>query len=152
FAQHLTVEQPGGGAEIDQEEPVGEYQELAQQDGPKRHIDGIARERKDARCNEFVGVVCVDADPKTSPEGDQAEEEQQQPHGADEYADPGEGLGIEELLLADHGPTERGGKHDVEVEEGKWGDEEVLLVDGLACPPESGPALMGIVQLAESQG
>ena len=75
FAQHLTVEQPSGGAEIDQEEPVGEYQELAKHDGPKRHIDGIARQRKDACCNEFVGVVCVDADAKTSPEGDQAEQE-----------------------------------------------------------------------------
>ena len=72
FAQHLTVKQPGGGAKIDQEEPVGEYQELAKHDGPKRHIDGIARQRKDACCNEFVGVVCVDADAKTSPEGDQA--------------------------------------------------------------------------------
>src|SRR5215468_6730049 len=84
FAQHLTVEQPGGGAKIDQEEPVGEYQELTKHDDPKSYIDRIARERKDACCNELVGVVDVDADAKTSPEGDQAEQEQQQPHSAEE--------------------------------------------------------------------
>ena len=123
------MEQPGGGAKIDQEKPVGEYEELAKQDGPERYIDGIARKRKEACCNEFVGVVCVDANAKTSPEGYQAEQEQQQPHYAEEYADPGEGLGVEELLLTHRGQTERGGKHDVEVEESKWGDEEVLLVD-----------------------
>ena len=72
FAEHLTVEQPGGGAEIEQEEPVGEYQELTKHDDPKRDIDGIARECKDACRNEFVGAVCIDADAKTSPEGDQA--------------------------------------------------------------------------------
>src|SRR5262249_10894558 len=66
---------------------------------------------------------------KLLPKRYQAEQEQQQPHYAEEYADPGEGLGVEELLLTHRGQTERGGKHDVEVEESKWGDEEVLLVD-----------------------
>jgi len=41
FAQYLAVEQPNTSTHVDQKNPVGKDQELAQQDRCKGHKDGI---------------------------------------------------------------------------------------------------------------
>src|SRR5262245_20721840 len=67
LTQDLTVEQPNSDAEINQKDPVGEYQELPQQDRSKGYIDGIAAQGKDSGRDQLVGTVRVDANPKTLP-------------------------------------------------------------------------------------
>jgi hypothetical protein len=78
FPQHLTVEQPYGGNHIDQKKPIGEHQELPQQDKPKGHINGIAAQSKNAGCNQLVGMVLVNAHAEALPERNQAQSEQEQ--------------------------------------------------------------------------
>jgi hypothetical protein len=72
FSQHLAVHQPRGRNEINQADPIREYQELAHQDHRKRDIDGIATEGKNAVHDELVGMIGVDADPEALSEGNQA--------------------------------------------------------------------------------
>jgi hypothetical protein len=54
---------------------------------------------------------------------------QQQADQTQEDADPREDFGMEEFLLADGGESECGGEDDVEVENGKRRNQEILLVD-----------------------
>src|SRR5215813_12448622 len=72
FAQHLAVYQSRGRNEINQADPIREYQKLADQDHHKRDIDGIAAEGKDAVHDELVRMIGVDADAEALPEGNQA--------------------------------------------------------------------------------
>src|SRR5262245_42998206 len=72
FAQHLAVYQPRGRNEINQADPIREYQKLANQDHHKRDIDGIAAEGKNAVNDKLVGTIGVDADAEALSEGNQA--------------------------------------------------------------------------------
>ncbi len=77
LAQDLTVEEPDTGAEIDQQYPVGEDQELPKQDRRKGHINGIAAKGKNASRNELIGMVGINAHSETLSKRDQAPQEQQ---------------------------------------------------------------------------
>src|SRR5262249_27581148 len=79
FAQNLTVEQPGGRAQINQSYPIWEDEEFSNQDNRKGHVNGIATESKNAVGYEPIGMVSVNADSKALPKGNQAPQEQQQP-------------------------------------------------------------------------
>ena len=68
--QYLTVKQPGSGDKVDQWNPVGKYQELADQDETKADINRIAAHREYARRDELIGVVDVDVNAETRAEGD----------------------------------------------------------------------------------
>ena len=59
FAQNLTVKQPHGCPEINQYDPIWEYQEFTNQDHGKRDIDRIAAKRKSAVHDELVGMIGV---------------------------------------------------------------------------------------------
>jgi hypothetical protein len=72
FPQNLTVEQPYARANIDQENPIGKNQELAQQDEGECDINGITAQTKNAGRYKVVGMLGIDANTKTPPEGDQA--------------------------------------------------------------------------------
>ena len=72
FEQHLAVDQPRGRNEINQADPIREYQKLANQDHRKRDIDGIAAKSKNAVHDELVGMIGVDTDPEALPERNQA--------------------------------------------------------------------------------
>jgi hypothetical protein len=72
FAQDLTVNPPHGRNEINQADPIWKYQKFANQDHRKRDIDGIAAKGKNAVHDKLVGIIGVDADPETLPEGNQA--------------------------------------------------------------------------------
>jgi hypothetical protein len=102
---------------------------LANQDNGKCHINGIAAESKNATRYKTVGTVRVNADTKALPKRNQAPQYQQQPHEAEQHADPRDRLGMEKFLRADGRPIECGGEHDIEVEEGKWDDHEIRFVD-----------------------
>jgi len=65
FAQYLTVEQPNAGSQVDQQNPIGEHQELSKQDKSKGHVYRIAAESKYARRYKSVGMVNVDTNAKT---------------------------------------------------------------------------------------
>ena len=68
FTQNLTVEQPRGGNQIDQQDPVREHQELTQQENPECNIDGVAAKTKDAGRHKFVRVIPVNSNAKALPE------------------------------------------------------------------------------------
>jgi hypothetical protein len=57
FAQYLTLKEPYGSNDIDQEDPIREQEELTQQDQPECHVDRISTESKDGGCYQFVGGV-----------------------------------------------------------------------------------------------
>jgi hypothetical protein len=73
----LTVKQPGSGGKVDHWNPVGKYQELADQDETKADINRIAAHREYARRDELIGVVDVDANAETRAEGDQTDQKNQ---------------------------------------------------------------------------
>jgi hypothetical protein len=64
FPQDLTVEQPRGCAEIDQENPIGKNQELAKPDDAKGQINGIASEGYHAGRYQLVWMDSIDAHSK----------------------------------------------------------------------------------------
>ena len=72
LTQYLTMEQPNGCTQIDQKDPIWEVQELTKQDKRKCHINGISAESKNAGRDEAVGMVLVDANPKTLPKRNNA--------------------------------------------------------------------------------
>jgi hypothetical protein len=76
FAQNLPMEQPGGCKEVNQKEPIWEYQKLANEDEGKGCIDGIAAEGKNAGGYEFIGMVFVDADTKALAKGEKTPQEE----------------------------------------------------------------------------
>jgi hypothetical protein len=71
FAQYLTVEQPNAGSQVDQQNPIGEHQELPKQDKSKGYVYRIAAESKYARRYKFVGMVNIDTNAKTLAERNQ---------------------------------------------------------------------------------
>src|SRR5262249_39645724 len=77
FAQDLTVEKPCGRAQINQSYPIWEDEEFSDQYNRKGHINRIATESKNAVGYEPIGMVCIDADSKALPKGNQAPQEQQ---------------------------------------------------------------------------
>jgi hypothetical protein len=84
------MEQPDTGSEIDQQNPIREDQELAQQDITKRHVNRIATERKDACGDEFIGMRDIDAHAKTPAKRNETEEHEQQPHATEQHPNPGD--------------------------------------------------------------
>src|SRR5262245_40347220 len=68
FAQDLAVEKPRGRADIQQQQPVGEYQELPHQDRRKRHVNGIARICKNASGDELAGMIDINPNAETPAE------------------------------------------------------------------------------------
>jgi hypothetical protein len=73
---------------------------LAEQDDRKCHINGIAAESKNAARDEFVGMLVIDAHPKTLPKRNQASQQQHQPCQAKNGSSPGDHPGMEEFLCA----------------------------------------------------
>jgi hypothetical protein len=128
FAQDLTVEQPCGRAQINQSYPIWEDEEFAYQDHRKGHIDGIATESKNAVGYESVGMVSVNAYAKALPKGNQAPQEQQQPRQAKQHSGPRDHLGMEKLARRHSRPVECRGEQDIEIEQGKWRDQEIRFV------------------------
>ena len=51
------MEQSYGRGQINQKNPIREYQELAKQDEPECDVDGVAAKSKNAGRDEFVGMV-----------------------------------------------------------------------------------------------
>jgi hypothetical protein len=128
FAQDLTVEQPCGRDQINQTYPIWEDEEFSNQDNRKGHINGIATESKNAVGYESVGMVSVNAHSKALPKGNQAPQEQQQPRQAKQHSDPRDYLGMEKLVRRHSRPVEGRGEQDIEIEQGKWRDQEIRLV------------------------
>ena len=62
------MEEPNGPGDVHQPNPVRPDQELADQHQRKRHIHRIAADGKQARTDQPVGLIAIDADPKTPPE------------------------------------------------------------------------------------
>src|SRR6266511_3322028 len=128
FAQDLTVEQPCGRDQINQTYPIWEDEEFSNQDNRKGHINGIATESENAVGYESVGMVSVNAHSKALPKGNQAPQEQQQPRQAKQHSDPRDYLGMEKLVRRHSRPVEGRGEQDIEIEQGKWRDQEIRLV------------------------
>src|SRR5215472_5494208 len=76
FAQNLTMEQPRACANIDQTQPIGEYEKFTNQDNCKRHINRVATKSKDAIRYKSVRMLSVNADSKALPKGDETPQEQ----------------------------------------------------------------------------
>jgi hypothetical protein len=66
---------PDGGNHIDQENPIWEHQELAQQHKPKCDINGIAAKSKDTRRYKSVRAVWINANAETPPKRNEAQEQ-----------------------------------------------------------------------------
>src|SRR5215831_3036369 len=128
LAQDLTVEQPCGRAQSNQSCPIREDEEFSDQDDRKGHINGIATEGKNAVGYESVGMVSVNADSKALPKGNQAPQEQQQPRQAKQHSGPRDDLGLEKLVRRHGRPVECRGEQDIEIEQGKWRNQEICLV------------------------
>lgn len=64
FPQHPAMEQPRARSDIEQQYPVGEYQELPDQHERKCQVDWITAEREGTRRDQPVGTFHVDADTK----------------------------------------------------------------------------------------
>src|SRR5262249_26666738 len=128
FAQDLTVEQPRGRAQSNQSCPIREDEEFSGQDNRKGHINGIATESKNAIGYESIGMVSVNADSKALPKGNQAPQEQQKPRQAKQHSGPRDDLGLEKIVRRHTRPVECPGEQDVEIEQGKWRDQEIRLV------------------------
>jgi hypothetical protein len=122
------MEQPGGRAQINQTYPIWEDEEFSNQDNRKGHINGIATESKNAVGYEPVRMVSVNADSKALPKGNQAPQKQQQPCQAKQRSDPRNYLGMEKLVRRYGRPVECRGEQDIEIEQGKWRDQEIRLV------------------------
>src|SRR5262245_5003073 len=65
FAQYLTVEQPNTNKQVDQQNPIGEHQELPKQDNSKGYVYRIAAESKYACRYKSAGMVNIDTNAKT---------------------------------------------------------------------------------------
>src|SRR5262245_18685031 len=76
FTQDLTVEEPRGRSDIEQQYPLGEYQEMPRQDRGKRYVDRIARTCKNASRDEFVRMVDVNTNAETLAERNETPQEQ----------------------------------------------------------------------------
>src|SRR5262245_20129705 len=108
---------------------IWEDEEFSNQYNRKGHINGIATESKNAVGYETVGMVSVNADSKALPKGNQAPQEQQQPRQAKQHSGPRDYLGMEKLVRRHSRPVECRGEQDIEIEQGKWRDQEIRLVD-----------------------
>jgi len=65
FTQNLTVKKPETRERINQENPVRQNQELADQDKGEPHINRIAAVCKDSVRHKFVWAARIYANPKT---------------------------------------------------------------------------------------
>jgi hypothetical protein len=99
-----------------------------EQDNRKGHINGIATESKNAVGYEFVGMISVNADSKALPKGNQAPHKQRQPCQAKQHSRPRDYLGMEKLVCRHSRPMECRGEQNIEIEQGKWRDQEIRLV------------------------
>jgi hypothetical protein len=122
------VEEPNSDEQIDQENPVGEKQELAQENKSESDINGITAKGEDAAGYKLVRVVSIDADTETPAKGSQAQKKQNQSSGAEKYADRGDDLRVKEFLPAYGGKTKCGGKDAIEIKEGERRNQKVFLV------------------------
>ena len=77
---------------------------------------------------EPIGMVSVNADSKALPKGNQAPQEQQKPRQAKQHSRPRDYLGMEKLVRRHSRPVECRGEQDIEIEQGKWRDQEIRLV------------------------
>ena len=102
--------------------------EFSNQYNRKGHINGIATESKNAVRYESIGMVSVNADSKALPKGSQAPQEQQQPRQAKQHSDPRDDLGLEKLVRRHTRPVKCRGEQDIEIEQGKWRNQEICLV------------------------
>jgi len=73
-------------------------------------------------------MVSVNADSKALSKGNQASQEQQQPRQAKQHSDPRDYLGMEKLVRRYSRPVEGRGEQGIEIEQGKWRDQEIRLV------------------------
>jgi len=89
---------------------------------------GLRLKAKNAVGYESVGMVSVNADSKALPKGNQAPQEQQQPRQAKQHSDPRDDLGLEKLVRRHGRPVKCRGEQDIEIEQGKWRDQEIGLV------------------------
>jgi hypothetical protein len=86
------------------------------------------REGKNAVGYESVGMVSVNADSKALPKGNQAPQEQQQPRQAKQHSDPRDDVGLEKMVRRHTRPVECRGEQHIEIEQGKWRDQEIGLI------------------------
>ncbi len=135
LAQHLAVEEPRRGDEVEQQYPVGEDQELAQEDEGESGVDRVAAEGEHPRGHERTGRGGIDPHPEAAPEGNQAPREPRKTQKAKQHPQPTQRRGFEEHSLDGRGPAEGMREDQVEVEQGEGRDEEI-----------------GAVQLAELHG
>ena len=94
--QHLPVEHENPRGEVEQRDQVGEDEELPEQDAGECHVDGIAAECENSRGDQPTRALHVDTHAETTPEGDQAPCHQAQPEQAEDHANPGKYLRMEE--------------------------------------------------------
>src|SRR5215831_21126791 len=80
------------------------------------------------RCGECRSAAVGQIGPKALPKGNQAPQEQQQPREAKQHAGPRDYLGMEKLVRRHSRPVECRGEQDIEIEQGKWRDQEIRLV------------------------
>jgi hypothetical protein len=123
------VEQPGGAGQVEERDPIGEHQELTDQEQEKADVDRVAAEREYARGHQPTGALDVDADPEAFAECHQAEHQDQHTAQAQSHSQPGDSGRLEEPLAAGQGPTEGGGEHRIEVEQSHRWYQEVRLVE-----------------------
>src|SRR6516225_5189190 len=128
FTRHLTVEQPYASNHIDQKNPIREHQELAQQDKPECHINGIAAKGKDASRYKFVRMVLINANTEALPERNETQEQQKQSCQAQKHSGPGDYCGLKKFLPADGRQIKRSGKHDVKIKTGERRNQEIVFV------------------------
>src|SRR5262249_14054472 len=73
-------------------------------------------------------MVSVNADSKALLKGNQAPQEQQKPRQAKQHSRPRDYFGMEKLVRRHSRPVECLGEQDIEIEQGKWRDQEIRLV------------------------
>jgi hypothetical protein len=128
FAQDLTVQKPCGCAQTNQTYPTREDEEFSNQYNREGHINGIPTESKNAVGYELVRMVSVNADSKALPKRNQAPQEQQKPRQAKQHSGPRNYVGMEKLMRRHSRPVECRGEQEIEIEQGKWRDQEIRLV------------------------
>ena len=125
FAEDLAVDKPEGTKKIEEQQPIGEDEELAEQDDKKSKVDGVARPGEHAGGDELIRVFLINADAEAFAEGDEGEEEKEQRGETEGDAKPGEGRAVEKDLTAEGGQVKGGSEDQIEIEEGEGGNDEV---------------------------
>src|SRR5215831_6101362 len=89
---------------------------------------GLRLKAKTPSVMSLSGWSVVNADSKALPKGNQAPQEQQQPRQAKQHSGPRDDLGLEKLVRRHGRPVECRGEQHIEIEQGKWRDQEIGLV------------------------